>query len=250
MSVEHDLVEMMLAGQIEDRPDLDAAAMFFRSTRNCVRPAWRSSPFVAGAAKQDHVVGSDARCEVHTFVPLTQEAALHCTGARAHRGEIGARIRLAHADAEVAFAARRCAAGSVASARRCRRAGAAVRSGGRRSSGRRPARRPQAFPRAPRSARARCARGRHSALARSWRSSRCAPILRLNSASKPPHERPRCCGVRLAISFAKNARTSRRSASAGGECGGVVKLNACMVALSSRDAGPRSALLQQGHRRW
>src|SRR5947208_2141076 len=47
-----------------------------------------------------------------------------------------------------------------------------------------------------------------------------APILRLNSASKPPQERPRCWGVRFAISRPRKARTSPRKLSACGECGG------------------------------
>ena len=58
----------------------------------------------------------------------------------AHAREVGARVGLAHPDAEVDLAARRCRAGAAGAAPRCRTASATGRSAGRRPSARPPAR--------------------------------------------------------------------------------------------------------------
>ena len=76
----------------------------FRSTMNWLRPAWRVD-FLGRAHQRDHVVGV-LRAGGPDFLAVDAPPAIDLSRARAHGGEIGARSRFAHADAEIGFAAR------------------------------------------------------------------------------------------------------------------------------------------------
>ena len=170
--LEDDLVEVMRAREIDDRAHRDARQR--RVDQELREPLVLLRRVVARAEQRDHVVGEVRVARPHLGA-VDAIAAGHSLGARAQRGEVGARVGLAHADRRTTARRARSPAGTSAAAPRCRSAGAAGRSGDRRSSGRTPARRPRASPRARRSARARCARGRRSAWATSSRSSRARP---------------------------------------------------------------------------
>ena len=125
-----------------------------RSTRNCDRPWWRSLS-LAGLVRHSAIMKC-ALCAllVQILRPLMRVAALDRHRLGADRGEVGARCRARSCRCRNSTRPRRCAAGSLRAAPRCRSAGSAARSGGRRPNARRPARPPRAFPRSRRSVRA------------------------------------------------------------------------------------------------
>src|SRR5690606_30077282 len=101
--LEQHLVEVGFAGDIADRPYRDAFALEVdEDLAEAVMPAG----FVArgGADERDHVVAK-MRAAGPDLPPVDLPPAVDLGGGRAERGEIGARVGLAHADAEIAFAA-------------------------------------------------------------------------------------------------------------------------------------------------
>ncbi len=100
---EHDLIEMMFATEIEDRTNFQPGVDVFEVDEKLRQSGMALFAFLAGAAKQDHVMRA-VRIRGPHFGAVDQEAALHRARTRAHGREIGAGIRLAHANAKIAFA--------------------------------------------------------------------------------------------------------------------------------------------------
>ena len=142
--VEGDLVPVVAAGEVDDRPDGDARRL--EVDQELAQPLVAVAVLARGAHQRDAVVVA-MRARGPDLGAVDAEAARHRLGAGAHRGEVGARIGLAHADREVAFAGGDAAAGSPGAAPRCRSAAAAGPTGGRPPSARRRAR---CCPEAPR----------------------------------------------------------------------------------------------------
>ena len=78
--------------------------VFRRSTRNWLRPPWRSSSRT-GTAEQDHILRQMGKAGPHLGA-VDEIAALNLHRPRAYRGEVGPDIGLAHADTNISLAGR------------------------------------------------------------------------------------------------------------------------------------------------
>src|SRR6185437_13402526 len=100
---ERDLVPIVPAGEVDDWPDGDVGRL--EIDQELAQPLVPIAVLPRGAHQRDTVVV--AMCTRGPDLgAVDAEAAWHRLGARAHRGEVRARIGLAHADREVALARR------------------------------------------------------------------------------------------------------------------------------------------------
>ena len=102
-AIERDLVEIMLVGEVHDRPHGDPRRGEIDQELADAGVAVLAAR--AGAHEQDHHVAA-MRVAGPDLGALDLPAAFHLARARPDRGQVRARIGLAHADAEIAFAAR------------------------------------------------------------------------------------------------------------------------------------------------
>ena len=139
--------------RVAHRADVDAGRLQRQQELRCAGVTVRFLLALCGhLAEQDGVVGA-MRVGGPQLAAVDLVAAIHLHRAGARAGEVGAGVRLAHADAEGQFAGGDLRTGRTASAPRCRSARCSGRFAGRRCSARTAARRRPAFPRSPRSVR-------------------------------------------------------------------------------------------------
>ena len=101
--LEDDLVEVVRAGQVDDRAHRDAREL--RVDQELREPLVLLGRVVMRAEGRDHVVGQVRVARPHLGA-VDPVAAGHPLGARAQRREVGARVGLAHPDRERQLAAR------------------------------------------------------------------------------------------------------------------------------------------------